>query len=254
MDPFLENHWGDVHTSLTTYARNQLQPQLPPGLRARVEEYVAVELDAQWSARKPDIRVIEEPVVGAQNAATAVLPDLSEELVIDLDAEPRTERSVWIVDQTSGERVVTSIEFLSLWNKDSSEGREAFRREQRELLDGGVNLVEIDLIRGDGWALSVSESVVPATYRYPYRICVRRASERSRAVCYRVTLQERLPVIRIPLRAEDNDIRLDVQKLIDDAWQDGGYFGLSHLHGPLPPFSATDADWIRERIQAAPGG
>ncbi len=38
MNPWLEEHWGDVHTSLTTYARDQLQPRLPPGLRARIEE------------------------------------------------------------------------------------------------------------------------------------------------------------------------------------------------------------------------
>ena len=35
MNPWLEAHWGDVHTSLTTYACDQLQPQLPAGLRAR---------------------------------------------------------------------------------------------------------------------------------------------------------------------------------------------------------------------------
>ena len=45
MNPWLESHWGDIHTSLTTYARDQLQPQLPAGLRARVEEYVAVEAE-----------------------------------------------------------------------------------------------------------------------------------------------------------------------------------------------------------------
>ena len=29
MDPYLEQHWGDVHTSLVIYARNQLQKVLP---------------------------------------------------------------------------------------------------------------------------------------------------------------------------------------------------------------------------------
>ena len=43
MNPWLEEHWGDVHTRLTTYACDQLQPRLPSGLRARIEEYVAVE-------------------------------------------------------------------------------------------------------------------------------------------------------------------------------------------------------------------
>lgn len=28
MDPYLEQHWGDVHPSFITYARDQLQPHL----------------------------------------------------------------------------------------------------------------------------------------------------------------------------------------------------------------------------------
>ncbi|MBY0523528.1 MAG: DUF4058 family protein [Gemmataceae bacterium] len=28
MDPYLESHWGDVHTKLVTYSGDQLQPQL----------------------------------------------------------------------------------------------------------------------------------------------------------------------------------------------------------------------------------
>ncbi|MGH7128511.1 MAG: DUF4058 family protein, partial [Planctomycetaceae bacterium] len=40
MDPCLEHHWGDVHTRLTVYACDELNPQLPTGLRARTEEHV----------------------------------------------------------------------------------------------------------------------------------------------------------------------------------------------------------------------
>ena len=45
MDPYLEGHWGDVHTSLIVYARNQINAQLPNDLQARVEESLAVEVD-----------------------------------------------------------------------------------------------------------------------------------------------------------------------------------------------------------------
>jgi hypothetical protein len=34
MDPWLEQHWGDVHTSVVTYCRDRLQGLLPPDLRA----------------------------------------------------------------------------------------------------------------------------------------------------------------------------------------------------------------------------
>lgn len=249
MDPFLEHRWGDVHTSLTTYTRDQLQPQLPPGLQALVEEYVAVELDDRWHPRKPDVRVVEETPVYTCGAVTAVMPEVSEELVIELDAEPRTERSVHIVDQTSGGRLVTSIEFLSPWNKETADGRESFRRKQTQLLDGAANLVEVDLIRVGGWAMSVPERDVPLPYRYPYRVCVRRAHELLRVVCYKAPLRNPLPVIRIPLRPDDADVRLDIQKLIDDAWARGGYYSLSHTRGPLPPYDDDDAEWVRQRLR-----
>ena len=43
MDPWLEQHWGDIHQSLVTYVRDALQPNLPGGLRARMQERVLVE-------------------------------------------------------------------------------------------------------------------------------------------------------------------------------------------------------------------
>lgn len=252
MDPYLENRWGDVHTSLTTYTRDQLQPQLPPGLQALVEEYVAVELEDGWQARKPDVRVVEEPSSSSprtEATAVAVMPELAEELVIELDAEPRIHRTVHVIDQTSGGRLVTSIEFLSPWNKEPTDGCQQFRTKQREILEGGVNLVEVDLILAGEWAMSVPRHFVPPPYRHPYRICVRRANELLRAVCYKTSLRHRLPVIRIPLRPDDPDVRLDVQKLIDTAWQSGAYYTLNHTRGPLPPLDDDDAQWVRERLR-----
>jgi hypothetical protein len=37
MDPYLEDHWRDVHTSLIIYIRDALQDVMPSALRARVE-------------------------------------------------------------------------------------------------------------------------------------------------------------------------------------------------------------------------
>ncbi len=59
MDPYLEQHWGDVHTSLVIYARNQLQKVLPKDLRARVEERVVITGLGRPRLLFPDVRVIE---------------------------------------------------------------------------------------------------------------------------------------------------------------------------------------------------
>jgi len=45
------------------------------------------------------------------------------------------------------------------------------------MLDGRVNLVEIDLLRAGSWVLAVQQSLVPKAYREPYRICVVRADQ-----------------------------------------------------------------------------
>lgn len=61
MDPYLEQHWLDVHHALATYARDQLQRKLPRDLRARIEERVFVETDdeGQYRGIHPDVRIVE---------------------------------------------------------------------------------------------------------------------------------------------------------------------------------------------------
>jgi hypothetical protein len=41
MDPYLERHWGDVHSDLIAQTRTTLNGELPPDLIARTEERVA---------------------------------------------------------------------------------------------------------------------------------------------------------------------------------------------------------------------
>ncbi|HEX6983826.1 MAG TPA: DUF4058 family protein [Planctomycetaceae bacterium] len=256
MDPFLENHWGDVHTSLTTYARNQLQEQLPSDLRARVEESVSVTVEGEPPAHfKPDVRIAEGPrrTRTDEDGGVAVAePVAADPFLVPLVDEPPTARSVQIVERSGG-RVVTSIEFLSPHNKLTERAREQFRRKQELMLAGGVNLVEIDLVRQGGWGLSVREPQRPQPWSYPYRACVIRAVRPSLAECYSLPLAERLPVIRIPLRPTDEDVTLDLQRLIDAAWRDGGYEDVDRSREPLPPFEPQDSEWVRQRLREAAG-
>jgi hypothetical protein len=140
--------------------------------------------------------------------------------------------------------VVTVIEMLSLSNKVPGEGQELYRRKQRELIDGHVNLVEIDLLRAGERVLSVGLSHIPPAYRTPYQICVYRAAAPPRYEVYRVPLQERLPVIRIPLRSTDADVPLDLQALLDQCYHNGGYDeDIDYSADPEPPLNAEDACW-----------
>src|SRR4051794_34143175 len=62
MDPYLEPHWLDVHSSLATSAPDVLNPQLPDDLVASVEERVAIEADGGADyVYAPDVRVSKPP-------------------------------------------------------------------------------------------------------------------------------------------------------------------------------------------------
>src|SRR5262245_35068788 len=98
MDPYLEQFWSEVHAAMIVYLRDQLQPQLPPGLVARIEVYASVEEvddEAPRSVAVPDVHVVEKSSRGARRSAKGTV--FAEPLVIPLKLK-RTLRSVRIID------------------------------------------------------------------------------------------------------------------------------------------------------------
>jgi hypothetical protein len=243
MDPYLEAHWGDVHTRLIVYACDQLRRQMPGGLLVRAQEHVTVQIAgtgnghaAQRQGPYPDVRVVEhpagaaaEPAASAEGAVAVVEP-----LLVPLQlVEGQTQRSIRIIDTRSGNRVVTAIELLSPTNKSDAAGRAAYLQKQAEVRQAGVNLVEIDLLREGPYILSAPAPVVPLPYLAPYRICV-----------YRASLPDRAGIIHASLRATDADALLDLQELIDKAYENGGYDAeIDYRVDPFPPLQGDDALW-----------
>lgn len=248
MNPYLESYWGDVHTRLTTYACDQIQSQLPGGLRARIEEYVAVESDDDWDGGRsdrgarfaPDVAITERPSASPPSAQSlAVMSPATTRVIVPTQLEPKTLRTIQIVDPYSGNRVVTSIEFLSPANKRSSAGRAQYFAKQQRLMDGKVNVVEIDLIRRGAWMMVVPRDRTPRHCREPYRICVLRASQLMQAEMYPVPLQAPLPIVR----PNDPDVLLELQSLINTAYVNGHYSEeIDYRDAPTPPLNTDDAE------------
>jgi Protein of unknown function (DUF4058) len=252
MDPYLEAAWGDVHTSLTTYARDQLQPQLPSDLKARVEETIIVEdEDAEESPPrwKPDVRVVEQSPRVKRPAIPFAGVAVAEPFIVEQAEEPTIERSLRIIDTRTGNALVTTIEFLSPTNKGSAASRRAFRKKQRELRAGRVSLVEIDLLRAGCYVLSVPTKALPAGFTGDYKVCVSRGWKPGVWEVYQPALRDRLPAIRIPLRESDTDVVLDLQKLVDSAYAGGAYNDIDYTRDPEPPLTGDDAVWADQLLR-----
>jgi hypothetical protein len=251
MDPYLELHWGDVHSSLVIYARNQLQKVLPKDLRARVEERVVIAGLGRPRSVFPDVRVIETHRPSRRRAKSAARVAVAEPVVIDLPDEPETQTFVEIRDVASGSRVVTVLEVLSPSNKRPGDAQEQYLRKQLELLHGGVSLVEIDLLREGDWVVALPQDALQADLVTPYRVVVRRGWRPLQADYYPISLAERLPAIQVPLRATDADVPLDLQSLLNQCYEDGGYDDLDYTVALQPPLSKTAARWVAELLRRA---
>jgi len=252
MDPWLELSWRDVHARLIIYIADHLQRQLPDPLIARAEEDVFVDIDDDPSIRvRPDVEVVEA-WHGPDGATVSTAPPVAvaEPIVLRVP-EPEVHRHVEIIDPASGGRVVTAIEVLSPSNKLPGRARSAYQSKQRDFLAGGINLVEIDLVREGKWVFSVDESLLPARKRSLYMVCVFRSTRLGERAFYRMPLPERLPRIAIPLRPQDRDVVLDLQEVVDEAYEKGRYDRTDYQRVLDPPLPAEDAAWAADLLKQA---
>lgn len=248
MDPWLEVSWHDVHHRLCTYACDALQPQIQPALRARIEERLVVEAVARRDHPiYPDVSITERESWRVREEGGVAL---EVEPLIVYDDAPVPEGFILITDSGAGGRLVTAIEFLSPTNKLPGKGQMKYLQKQEEYIEGGVNLVEIDLVRR-GEHIITGYDLIPDSHRTTYQACVRRANKASTEV-YPVPLQQALPVIRIPLREKDADARLSLQAILEQAYHNGAYgSSIDYTQPPDPPLDPADAAWAAELLKSA---
>ena len=251
MDPYLETHWLDVHSRLIVEAATVIQRQLGDDLVARIEERLLVE-DAAGPLRRigPDVRIVEfgspaAPGTPAGNVA------LAEPLVFHIPSEPIRQRFIEIIDVATGGRVITVIEFISPSNKLPGDGLEQYGQKQRECRDAKVNLVEIDLTRRGRRTLLVHGWVQARLYESDYQASVWRAAFGSQCALYKISLRERLPAIPIPLRPTDPDAVLDLQAIVERAYDSARYDRTVDYAQPCdPPLADDHAQWADELLKA----
>ncbi len=256
MNPWLESHWGDLHTRLPMYSCDAIQRQLPAELHARVEEYLSFDEpngDPNDRHRRiaPDIHIAQRfgPssfATSSEGTSVGLVDDLTEPIRTRRRHEAEVLRYIEILDLKANRRVITAIEFLSPANKTVSGGKQ-YVQKQNERINGDVSLVEIDLLRQGAWVMATSEDLYPSELRRPYRICVTRRESFNESEVYRASYRSPLPEVRIPLRHNEADVRLPLQSLLNLSYKNGRYG--SALDYSVPPeiaLEAEDQTWIQD--------
>ena len=142
-----------------------------------------------------------------------------------------------------GNRIVTAIEILSPANKETEAGRATYppeaapprRRRRQSRRNRPLAKRRLHDVRAARQGAGGIHEALPNLRD----TC--RASGSGEV--YRVSLREQLPKFRIPLRETDKDALLDLQAIIDLAYENGVYDDTNYHRDPAPPLSQEDADW-----------
>jgi len=248
MNPFMERRWRDVHLALIGLIRRRLGLSLPGSYTAMAEEHVSV-VGGETCGYYPDVSVIAEPwkrgeppVWTPAREAAANAP-----LVFELEVPPER----WVEIRHDDGDLVTVIEVVSPTNRDL--GRSEFLRKRQDFIEAGVSLVEIDLLREGRRLMDVpsQEYLRRMGTDEHYTVMTIRAGFRHRREIYKCPLRQALPMIKIPLRAPDPDVDLELQPMIDEIYTTGRYWKVDHETPLEPPLCAEDAAWVAERLAAA---
>ncbi len=252
MNPWLEPHWQSVHARCLTYLSDQINEQLPEGLAALTEERIVID-DLTSDPRKemrPDVLVTEPwdsapahaPSSSGQRKQRREALGLAEPMIAILDAP--VERWIQIVDAAGSP--VTVVELLSPANKDSESSRRAYWRKQLTYQEGGVNLVEIDLVREGKRVFCAGHPDFAEPQNFPYGVCVWQAGQNGQAEVYSIHVRQRLPRFAVPLRETDDEVALDLQTAVDLAFENGRYaYMMRYRCSPQPPLSREHLEWAR---------
>jgi hypothetical protein len=256
MDPYLEHPaiFPGLHDRFIAYLSELLQARLPEPYYAEIGDRVWVDMSDRTIG--PDVNVLEREDVAREADATAsrtVATQVgSQPVVVTVPHDEFREPYVEIHAAGERERVVTTIEVLSLSNKTpGARGRDLYLRKQREILASQVHLVEIDLLRDGQHTTAVPlQRAQPKTGPFDFHVCIHRFDNLEDYFVYPIRLEDRLPEIAIPLLPGDDDVPLDVQSVFNRCYDAGPYRRRVDYAQtePVPPLDSQRRQWVRQLL------
>lgn len=265
MDPYLEDPdvWPDFQHHLATFITVDLNNSLPEAYYARVEKRSELGVVLGKAGARhivPDVIVIRQPLQQPQIAIPVVnIPrtQIIEPVRFLAHSEPLSHHFVEIRDARHNHELVTLIEIVSPSNKGLGPDRQAYERKQRETLNSRSNLIELDLLREGERVLTQPEVAAAVTeLGGDYLVFINRADgdggTRAEYELYPIRLVEVLPCIPVPLRPGEADVPLDLQIVVNRAYDGGMYRRLiDYRQPPHPPLTDEQAAWSAQALRAA---
>jgi hypothetical protein len=249
MNPYREQDvlWSDFHLAFLPTIRARLVAQVRPNYIVLLDEHIYVhELppEPRRLLGRADVSLAEGSALeSGRPSAAGVLEAPAQVHLITQDVErvPFLE----IRDRLDRE-LITVLEFLSPSHKRAGGDREQYPTKRAQLLDGPVNFVEIDLLRG-GRPMPLADRPV-----CDYSVLVSRAEARPVADFWPIGLRDRLAVIPVPLRSSDGNARIDLQEILNAVYDAAGYEDFVYNRSPEPLLEAADAAWTLQFVPRAP--
>ncbi len=247
MNPWLEGYiWPDVHGHLARVFVELIAPKIAPKYVARIDTTTIYDNNpnSEMGIIYPDVEIIErqdtlfEPIV-AYGGVVETKPTHIEPFVLPF----KVRIPVVEIRDVAHNKLITAIEILSPVNKRNPNLAD-YRTKIINLHQNGVHVLEIDLLR---------RGTRPFTYPNSashYQMMLLRAGT-NRAAYYSVNVQDKLPVLPVPLSDPDPDVLLDLNKAMDIIFERSLYhLSIDYKKSPPPPaFSEEERLWIQKLVE-----
>jgi hypothetical protein len=250
MNPFLEQPrlWEMVHSNVINGIQEALAPQVRPKYAVHLEHRISIHEpsgdDRGVAFGRADVSIAEARRPESMPSRSAAVATAPVQGTLSTGVDVLDVGYVEIRDR-AGDRVVTVIELLSPSNKVRGADREQFLGKRWTLLRGHVNYVEIDLLRG-GPRLPVE-----GLPECDYYALVSRPESRPTVDLWPWRLREPMPVLPIPLDANESTAGLDLKAVLDRVYDTRYYGDFVYQSAPSPPLSDADSAWAAPFLPAA---
>jgi Protein of unknown function (DUF4058) len=250
MNPYLENPelWSEVHHRLITAIAIAISLPIRPKYRVAIEKrtykfdsedslLIGIPDVAIFKAKKTDKR----SDLSTGKTAVMTLPETENKSVTVTLPLPLEIREGYLeIREVATGNVITVIEVLSPTNKRTKEGRNAYLEKRQQLLASYTNLVEIDLIRvGEKMPILTN---IPDT---DYGILIARSHRLPSAQLFAFTVRESIPNFPIPLQPSEQEIELNLQKLLSEIYEQAAFdLTIDYNQNPVPDLLVKDREWM----------